>query len=799
MAGVPVHAVEQYLAKLVKLGESVAICEQVGDPATAKGPVERKVVRIVTPGTLTDSALLDDKARQHPARAARATKRRVGPGLAVARAAATLRVAEIAPQALADELRAHRPGRGAGRRRRRAPATATLARRTPARVAVRRRGGQAQAAASSSARRTLAGFGCEDLHARASAPAARCSTTPAHAGPGARARHARSRVERAGEYVRAGRRHAPQPRAHRDPARRDRADAVLAARRLRAPAWAAALLRHWLHHPLRDRAALQRAPRRGRALLDRTAAQHAARRAARRVATSSASPRASRCDSARPRELAGLRDTLARCCRELRAALPRRSRALLLEHARRRSRRRPTASTLLARAHRRRAGGAGARRRRDRRRLSTPSSTSCARIRRTAARSCSSSKRASARAPASPTCGSQYNRVHGFYIEVTQGQADKVPDDYRRRQTLKNAERYITPELKAFEDKALSAQDRALAREKLLYDAAARRAAAAHRRRCSASRARSPQLDVLAALRRTRRRAATGARPQFVDEPCIEIDARPPSGGRERRSSSFIANDCRLAADAQAAAHHRPEHGRQVDLHAPGRADRAAGARRLASCRRSAARLGPIDQIFTRIGAADDLAGGRSTFMVEMTESGGDPAQRDRAQPGADGRDRPRHLDLRRPRARLGDRAPPARAATARFTLFATHYFELTAARARVQAKWPTCTSTRSSTRTRIVFLHAVEEGPASQSYGLQVAALAGVPKAGDPPGAQVPASCWRKPAITRGSQPTSSPRPKRREPEPEADPLREELGKVNPDELSPREALELLYRLKKL
>ena len=194
-----------------------------------------------------------------------------------------------------------------------------------------------------------------------------------------------------------------------------------------------------------------------------------------------------------------------------------------------------------------------------------------------------------------------------------------MPDDYRRRQTLKNAERYITPELKAFEDKALSAQERALAREKLLYDAAARPARAAHSR-AAARRRRARRARRAGDLRASARTRSTAPRPSSPPSPCIEID-----GGRhpvvEAQVEQLHRQRLRGSRGAPAAAHHRPEHGRQIHLHAAGRADRAAGALRLVRAGATRARSAPLDQIFTRIGAADDLAGGRSTFMVEMTEA----------------------------------------------------------------------------------------------------------------------------------------------------------------------------------
>ena len=187
----------------------------------------------------------------------------------------------------------------------------------------------------------------------------------------------------------------------------------------------------------------------------------------------------------------------------------------------------------------------------------------------------------------------EYNHVHGFYIEVTRGQTAKVPDDYRRRQTLKNAERYITPELKTFEDKALSAQERALAREKPLYDALLD-ALAPHLGRLQRVARALAALDVLAALAERRRARSTG-RPAFVKRAAASTSRGTPSGRRGAPERRALHRQRRRARRRSAHAdHHRPEHGRQVDLHAAGRADRAA--RFMGTLCRRRAGSGPIDR-----------------------------------------------------------------------------------------------------------------------------------------------------------------------------------------------------------
>jgi DNA mismatch repair protein MutS len=384
----------------------------------------------------------------------------------------------------------------------------------------------------------------------------------------------------------------------------------------------------------------------------------------------------------------------------------------------------------------------------------------------------------------------EYNRVHGFYIEVTRSQADNVPDDYRRRQTLKNAERYITPELKAFEDKALSAQERALAREKVLYDTvldvlmphvpALQRTAAA-----------LGELDALAAFAE-RACALDWNAPEFVEEPLIDVHAgRHPVV--EAQVDTFIANDVKLSASRQMLLVTGPNMGgkstymRQVAL-----IELLAHCGSYVPAKR--ARLGPLDQIFTRIGAADDLAGGRSTFMVEMTEAAyilHHATPESLVLMDEIGRGTSTYDGLALAWAIARHLAERCRC----HTLFATHYFELTA----LASEFKQIANVHLDAvehKDRIVFLHAVEEGPANRSYGLQVAQLAGVP------GSVIRAARRRlieleeqgmRASPQRDLFATDVPEPEAVQPHPALDFLRS----IEPDALTPRAALELLYELR--
>jgi len=402
----------------------------------------------------------------------------------------------------------------------------------------------------------------------------------------------------------------------------------------------------------------------------------------------------------------------------------------------------------------------------------------------------------------------QFNKVHGFFIEVTQGQVNKVPDDYRRRQTLKNAERFITPELKAFEDKALSAQERALAREKFLYEQLLDMLQAFVPALTQLGSA-IATLDALCALAE-RSITLHWCAPTFVNTPCIDItQGRHPvvearlaaNHGRTHDGSAktFIANDTHLGPNQRMQVITGPNMGgkstymRQVALivllasmgsHVPA----------------SSCTLGPIDAIHTRIGAADDLANAQSTFMLEMTEAAHilhNATANSLVLMDEIGRGTSTFDGL----ALAGGIASHLHDKSQSFTLFATHYFELTEFpvkhRQAVNVHVSAAESSPSGGNGGIVFLHEIQAGPASRSYGIQVARLAGVPNSvlqhakyaltaleSDAASGNVQVDLFAPPPEPIDAGPS---------------PLEAKLSQIDPDTLSPRDALDALYQLKKL
>jgi DNA mismatch repair protein MutS len=386
--------------------------------------------------------------------------------------------------------------------------------------------------------------------------------------------------------------------------------------------------------------------------------------------------------------------------------------------------------------------------------------------------------------------------VHGFFIEVTQGQLDKVPADYRRRQTLKNAERFITPELKAFEDKALSAQGRALAREKFLFEELLDQLQVFVPRLTQLARALAT-LDVLCALSE-RALTLNWCAPQFSREPCLEIEAgrHPVVEMRlnETSAGTFIANDTRLG----------PKQRMQI-ITGPNMGGKSTYMRQVAVIVLLASigsyvpavtcRLGPIDAIHTRIGAADDLANAQSTFMLEMLEAAqilhsatpNSLVLMDEIGRGTSTFD---GLALASAIAsQLHDR-------TQAYTLFATHYFELTEFPAMHHAAINVHVSAAESGRD-IVFLHEIQSGPASRSYGIQVARLAGMPAAVVNQARHTLESLENQ-ATQSDTQVDLFAAPPASQNVPLSS-VEQALEAINPDALSPREALDALYQLKAL
>ncbi len=808
MAGIPFHSVDQYLARLVKLGESVAICEQIGDPATSKGPVERKVVRIVTPGTLTDAALLPDKADTFLMAVHQQTTRRgvSKTGLAwLNLASGELRLMECEAAQLARELERIRP----------AELLHTDGIELPAHPCARTRLPEWHFDQDAGARRlreqlgvaSLDPFGCRALGAALGAAGALLNYAASTQGQSLR--HVQGvTVEHETEFVgldTATRRNLELTETLRG----GESPTLFSLLDTCATAMGSRLLRHWLHHPLRERAIPQARQQAIGALLAQDLDTLRAR--LRRLADVERITARLALLSARPRDLSSLRDTLA-ALPDVQACVAPDDTAPLLAQTLTELAVPQECLDLLSRAI-------------------APEPSTAVRDGGVIARGYDAAL--DELRDISENCGQflidlearertrtgianlrvEYNRVHGFYIEVTNGQADKVPDDYRRRQTLKNAERYITPELKAFEDKALSAQDRALAREKQLYEALLQLLLPhiGELRRVAAALSR---LDVLAALAE-RARTLDWSCPERVDENVIDIvQGRHPvvEGQLAAESTPFIANDCHLTEARKLLLITGPNMGgKSTFMRQTALIVLLACVGAYVPARR--ATVGPIDRIFTRIGAADDLAGGRSTFMVEMTEAA---AILHNATPHSlvlmdeIGRGTSTFDGL----ALAWAIARHLLAHNRSHTLFATHYFELT----QLPQEFPQAANVHLSAVEHgdgIVFLHAVQDGPASQSYGLQVAQLAGVP--------QPVIRAARKHLAWLEQQSTdATPTPQldlfAAPTVPDADDdgddgrhngpasiaaandaLGEAMRDLDPDSMTPRQALDALYRLKAL
>ncbi len=785
MAGVPYHSVESYLAKLAKIGQAVAICEQVGDPASSKGPVQREVSRILTPGTLTDSALLDESKNNF------LLSIFASPGLlGLARinvASGEFVLQEIAPGLLNQELQRIRPAeilypdsltQGAA-----AEAIAQQA------CAIKRLADWQFDFATAFSLLTkqfncfdLQGFGCDEMQ-------------PAICAAGALLDYVKQTQRSSLPHIQGLRVEHSQQYLQLDAATRRNLEIDITLRGETEPSLFALLnttktpmgarqLRHCLHHPLADQALVSQRHDAVQALQSGLAEQLQSllagisdiERIAARIALL----------TARPRDLSALRDSLGSLPALYSLLSPCNSALLqqLQSHLQA-----PAEILQLLQA----IAAEPSSQLRDGNVMADGFDAELDELR-GLQQNCGEfllqyEAQEKARTGIA-TLKVEFNSVHGFYIEISRGQAEQAPTEYRRKQTLKNAERFITPELKAFEDKVLSANERALAREKYLYEQllGALTPYLATLQQIALAIA---ELDVLSCFAE-RANHCDYVRPQLCAEPLIEIEA-----GRhavvEQIAQPFIANDLSLSP-----------YRRMLLITGPNMGGKSTFMRQTAlmvlmaysGCfvPAKSLKLGPIDRIFTRIGASDDLAGGRSTFMVEMTETANILHHAT-----------PRSLVLLDEIGRGTSTFDGLSLAWAvarqlieknqSFTLFATHYFELTSL---VEEYKQIANVHLDATEhaDSIVFLHRVQEGPASKSYGLQVAALAGVPK----PVIQMAKRKLQQleqMKVLDGQQNDLFVQPVAEEIPPPA--AVDELSRIDPDNLTPKQALELLYQLKKL
>lgn len=778
MAGVPYHAAEQYLARLIKAGESVAICEQIGDPATSKGPVERQVVRIVTPGTVTDEAFLEAR-RDNLLACLVAGKDAYG--------LATLDISSgrFAVQEMADELSVY----------------AELQRLQPAELLCREpiMAELDQYAVTSRPEwhfdldsatrnltehfetRDLSGFGCADL------PLAIIAA-------GVLLGYVQETQKNTLPHVRGLSVEYHDDCIQMDAATRRNLEletnlsggnehTLINTLDSCVTSMGSRCLRRWINRPLRDRWVLTQRHEAIDCLIQQAAATHLhevlnnihdIERIVSRIAL----------QSARPRDLTSLRHSLKQLP-ELRAALtPLNNERLSTLHDELNEY--PALSDLLQRAIIDeppvliRDGGV----------IKQGFNDELDELRdisQNADQFLIDLEQREREATGLSSLKVAYNRVHGYYIELSKVQAENAPDHYTRRQTLKSAERFITPELKSFEDKVLSARERSLAKEKALYEQLINDLGDYIADLQTTANALA-ECDVLCCLAE-RAETLNYVRPQLMEQSGINIKKGRHPVVEQHLTQAFVANDCELNDTERMLLITGPNMGgkstymRQTALiilmaHAGSfvPADECA--------------IGPIDKLFTRIGAADDLASGRSTFMVEMTEAANilnNASEHSLVLMDEIGRGTSTFDGLSLAWACAEHLANTNKA----FTLFATHYFELTQL-----PEWVNSVTNvhmdAVEAGDEIVFLHAVKDGPANQSYGLQVAKLAGLPKLALHSAKKKLIELENASAVTPTHQLSMDLIPETN------NPALDLLNDIDPDELTAKQALDILYELKK-
>lgn len=784
MAGVPYHAVDGYLARLIKLGESVAICEQIGDPAASKGPVERKVVRIVSPGTVTEEALLEDRKENLLVAIVQLGEIYGLAGLDLAGGRFTVQQV-TSLERLAGELERLNPSELLISEEWSPPPTIA------ARHGITRRPSWHFDPESARHRlllqfktQDLSGFGCEGSPA-------------AIAAAGCLLQYVQDTQKSALPHIQGLRTETGEESIILDAASRRNLEldfhpsgrvnlTLFGVLDRTSTAMGGRLLRRWLHHPLRDQRILYqryeaiealRKDRNYASIRDVLASVGDIERIVARIALK----------SARPRDLVVLRaslGTLPELLNQLETL-----ESTLLTDIRQRIREQPEIYQLLDRAIIEnppmliRDGGVIAE-------GYHPELDELRNLSQNTERFLVDLEQRERQRTGLSNLKVGYNRVQGFYLELSRTQADRVPADYIRRQTLKGAERYITPELKAFEDKVLSARERSLAFEKALYDELLDILGTSIKALQDCASGLS-ELDVLANLAE-RAESLNLTMPLLIKEPGIRI-----TGGRHPvvetvADTPFVPNDLELNSDR-----------RMLIITGPNMGGKSTYMRQTALIvlmahigsyvPAEAAMIGPIDRIFTRIGASDDLASGRSTFMVEMTETANilhNATSSSLVLMDEIGRGTSTFDGLALAWATADYLARKIQA----FTLFATHYFELIT----LPDECPGVQNVHLDAVEHgdgVVFLHAVKDGPANQSYGLQVAALAGVPRT-------VIDNARKKLTVLENQTYAEHQSEARQfdlfanaEPHPALDLLRT----IRPEEITPKQALDLLFTLKDL
>lgn len=793
MAGIPFHSAEQYLARLVKIGKSVAICEQVGEVGAAKGPVERKVVRIVTPGTLTDSAFLEDKETNRIAAVA-ADKKHVGLAWASLQSG-EFKVKIISADKLPDELA----------RLQAAEILVSDGKNVPTLQANVTRLNAWQFAADAGEKLLTDYFGCQDL---CGFGLDRNEHAAAIGAAGALLNYIRLTQNLMPQHLDGLSLETESQFIGMDAATRRNLEITQTLSGKKSPTlfsvldqcathMGSRLLALWLHHPLRNRNHIRARQEAVFALKNQYESIQCRlkntadiERIAARIAVG----------NARPRDLAALRDSLFELAK---LELSTESSSLLSTLQNVFPETLPTAELLKSAV------------------MPEPSVwlkdgsvinegyhaelDELRRIQNHGSEFLLELETRERERTGLSTLKVEFNRVHGFYIELSKIQAESAPADYQRRQTLKNAERFITPELKSFEDKVLTAQEQALSLEKRLFEDLLRQIQTALPQLQKAAKA-AASLDVLSVFAALAQQGGYAC-PEFADYPVIEIEnGRHPVV--EKQVRNFTAN------------HTKFDHKhRLLLLTGPNMGGKSTYMRQVAhivllahtGCfvPADAAKIGPVDQIFTRIGASDDLASNRSTFMVEMSETAyilHHATEQSLVLMDEIGRGTSTFDGL----ALAQSVAEHLLQKNKSFSLFATHYFELT----RLPEAHAAAVNMHLSALEQgqdIVFLHQIQPGPASKSYGIAVAKLAGLParalkSAQKHLNRLETQAAANRPQLDIFDMPSENTENFGKSQNQTSKPIAEThselaqaINELNPDNLTPREALDALYRLKEL